>query len=73
MYKRQVQGDAPDIGATRADADLILSRMRSRLNFEGYLRDSMYWAQLSALLLEGVILSAEELETTIAEELERIS
>ena len=68
----EVQGDAPDIGATRADADLILSRMRTRPDFEGYLRDSMYWAQLSALLLEGVILSADELETTIAEELERI-
>jgi hypothetical protein len=69
----EVQGDAPKIGATRADADRILSQMRTRPNFEGYLRDSMYWAQLSALLLEGVILSAEEVEVTIAEELERIS
>jgi hypothetical protein len=68
----EVQGDAPEIGATRADADRILMRMRKRPNFEGYLRDSMYWAQLSALLLEGVILSAEELETTIAEELETL-
>lgn len=68
----EVQGDAPEIGATRADADRILMRMRTRPNFEGYLRDSMYWAQLSALLLEGVILSAEELETTIAEELETL-
>lgn len=65
----EVQGDAPKIGATRADADRILSRMRTRPNFQGYLRDSMYWAQLSALLLEGVILSAEELEVTIEEEL----
>ena len=68
----EVQADAPEIGATRADADLILSRMRTRPDFEGYLRDSMYWAQLSALLLEGVILSAEELEATIAEELETV-
>ena len=30
----------------------------------------MYWAQLSALLLEGVILSAEELEATITAEVE---
>jgi hypothetical protein len=65
----EVQGDAPKIGATRADADRILSRMRSRPNFQGYLRDSMYWAQLSALLLEGVILSAEDLEVAIADEL----
>jgi hypothetical protein len=65
----EVQGDAPKIGATRAEADQILRRMRTRPNFEGYLRDSMYWAQLSALLLEGVILSAEELQATIAEEL----
>jgi hypothetical protein len=64
-----VQGDAPEIRATRAEADQILSRMRSRPNFRGYLRDSMYWAQLSALLLEGVILSAQELEAAIAAEL----
>ena len=69
----EVQGEAPEIGATRADADRILGRMRTRPNFEGYLRDSMYWAQLSALLLDGVILSAEELEATIAEELEVLS
>ncbi len=68
----EVQRNAPEIGATRADADRILMRMRTRPNFEGYLRDSMYWAQLSALLLEGVILSAEELETTIAQELETL-
>jgi hypothetical protein len=66
----EVQRDAPKIGATRADADHTLSRMRSRPNFGGYLRDSMYWAQLSALLLDGVILSAQELEAAIAEELE---
>ena len=62
----EVQRDAPKIGATRADADHTLSRMRSRPNFGGYLRDSMYWAQLSALLLDGVILSAQELEAAIA-------
>jgi hypothetical protein len=65
----EIRGTAPEIGATRADADRILDRMRSRPNFEGYLRDSMYWAQLSALLLDGVILSAEELEATIAGEI----
>jgi hypothetical protein len=66
----ETQRTVPEIGGTRADADRILGRMRTRPNFEGYLRDSMYWAQLSALLLDGVILSAEELEATIAEELE---
>jgi hypothetical protein len=68
----EVQGTAPAIGATGADADRILERMRTRPNFEGYLRDSMYWAQLSALLLDGVILSAEELEATIATEIESL-
>ena len=63
---------APEIGGTRADADRMLGLMRTRPNFEGYLRDSMYWAQLSALLLDGVILSAEELEATLAEELETL-
>jgi hypothetical protein len=38
-------------GRPRVDADRILERMRTRPNFEGYLRDSMYWTQLSALLL----------------------
>jgi hypothetical protein len=65
----EVQGTAPEIGATRADAERILERMRTRPNFVGYLRDSMYWAQLSALLLDGVILSAEELDAAIAEEI----
>jgi hypothetical protein len=68
----ETQKAALEIGATRADADRILGRMRARPNFEGYLRDSMYWAHLSAQLLEGVILSAEELEATIAEELEAL-
>lgn len=68
----EVQGAAPEIGATRADADRMLGRMRARPEFEGYLRDSMYWAHLSALLLEGVILSAEELETAIGEELDAL-
>jgi hypothetical protein len=66
----QVQGAAPQIGATRAEADRILARMRSRPDFEGYLRDSMYWAHLSAQLLDGVILSAEELDAAITAELE---
>lgn len=69
----ETQGAAPQIGATRVDADRILSRMRTRPNFEGYLRDSMYWAHLSAQLLDGVVLSAEELEASIAEELEALS
>ncbi len=66
----ETQRAAPEIGATSADADRILSRMRTRPNFAGYLRDSMYWAHLSAQLLDGVILSAEELRAAIAEELE---
>jgi hypothetical protein len=65
----EVQGVAPKIGATWAEADRMLQRMRSRPNFQGYLRDSMYWAHLSAQLLEGVLLSAEELEATIETEL----
>jgi hypothetical protein len=68
----ETKGAAPEIGATRADADRILAKMRTRPNFEGYLRDSMYWAQLSALLLDGVIMSAEELEATIAAEIETL-
>jgi hypothetical protein len=68
----EAQGAAPEVGATRADANRMLARMRGRPNYEGYLRDSMYWAQLSALLLDGVILSAEELEAAIAEELEAL-
>jgi hypothetical protein len=69
----EIRGTAPEIGATRADADRMLERMRTRPNFEGYLRDSMYWAQLSGLLLDGVILSAEELESTIATEIDAVS
>jgi hypothetical protein len=68
----ETQRAAPEIGATRADADRILSRMRTRPNFEGYLRDSMYWAHLSAQLLDGVVISAQELEATIAEEIESL-
>jgi len=64
-----VQQSTPEIGATRADADQILSRMRTRPNFEGYLRDSMYWAHLSAQLLEGVAISAEELDVAISQEI----
>lgn len=68
----EVQGAAPGIGATREEADRMLARMRSRPNFAGYLRDSMYWALLSAQLLEGVILSAEELDAAIEAELESL-
>jgi hypothetical protein len=69
----EIQRAAPEIGATRDDADRILNRMRTRPNFEGYLRDSMYWAHLSAQLLDGLVLSAGALEATIAEELEALS
>jgi hypothetical protein len=69
----ETQGAAPEIGATRTDADRILSRMRARPNFVGYLRDSMYWAHLSAQLLDGVVLSAAELEAAIAAELKVLS
>ena len=62
----------PEIGATRADADRILSRMRTRPNFEGYLRDGMYMAHLTAQLLDGVAISAEELDAAIAQELEEL-
>ena len=65
----EIQQAAPEIGATPADAERILARMRSRPNFEGYLRDSMYWAHLSALLLDGVVLTAEKLEVTIRKEI----
>jgi len=68
----EARGTAPEIGATRADANRILERMRTRPNFEGYVRDSMYWAQLSALLFDGVIQSAEELDATIAREIEAL-
>lgn len=65
----EIQKSTPEIGATRADADQILMRMRSRPNFRGYLRDGMYWAHLSAQLLDGVMISAEELETALSQEL----
>lgn len=68
----EVQQSTPKIGATRADADRILSRMRSRPNFAGYLRDGMYWAHLSAQLLDGVAISAEELDVAISQELEAL-
>ncbi|MGD1976413.1 MAG: hypothetical protein PVI25_10895 [Gammaproteobacteria bacterium] len=68
----EVQRGAPEIAATPADADRILSRMRSRPNFQGYLRDSMYWAHLSAQLFDGLALAAEELDVMIEEELEAL-
>ena len=68
----EVRGAAPEIGATRAEAERILTRMRSRPNFQGYLRDSMYWALLSSQLYDGIIISAEELEAAIAAELEAL-
>jgi hypothetical protein len=66
----KIQQLTPKIGANRADADRILSRMRTRPNFEGYLRDGMYWAHLSAQLLDGVTISAEALDAAITKELE---
>jgi len=69
----EIPGFAPEIGATRVDADQILTRMRDRPNFTGYLRDSMYWAHLSAQLLDGVAITAEELDAAIEQELEALS
>lgn len=69
----EIQRSTPEIGATRADADRILIRMRTRPNFEGYLRDSMYWAHLTAQLLDGVAISAEELDSAITQELEALN
>jgi len=69
----EIPGFAPEIRATRADADKILGRMRDRPNFTGYLRDSMYWAHLSAQLLDGVSISAENLDVAIGQELEALS
>lgn len=69
----EIPGFAPEIGATRVDADQILARMRDRPNFTGYLRDSMYWAHLSAQLLDGVTITAEELDAAIERELEALS
>jgi hypothetical protein len=68
----EVQQTTPEIGATQADADRILELMRTRPNFEGYLRDNMYWAHLSAQLLDGVALSAEELGAALDRELESL-
>ena len=68
----EIQEATPEIGATRADAEKILDRMRSRPNFEGYLRDGMYWAHLSAQLLDGVVISARELDTALSRELESL-
>lgn len=61
----------PEIGATREDAENILLNMRARPNFRGYLRDGMYWAHLSAQLLEGVVVAAQELDGAIVQELDR--
>ena len=68
----EVQQSTPKIGATRADADRILGQMRTRPNFEGYLRDAMYMAHLSTQLLDGIAISAEELDAAIARELEEL-
>ncbi len=69
----ELQQGTPDIEATRADANRILDRMRTRADFEGYLRNSMYYAHLTAMLLDGLVLSAEDLEAAIGEELERLN
>ncbi len=69
----EIQQSIIETGATRADADRILSQMRTRPNFVGYLRDSMYWAHLSAQLWDGVAISAEDLDAAIAKELEALS
>lgn len=69
----EFQQGIPDIGATPADAKRILERMRARPNFEGYLRSTMYWAHLTAQLLDGLVLSAADLDAAIGEELERLN
>lgn len=68
----EVKDSTVKIGATREDANRILERMRSRANFQGYLRDGMYWAHLSAQLLDGVIISAEKLDAAISQELKQL-
>ena len=68
----EMKDSTVEIGATREDADQILERMRSRPNFQGYLRDGMYWAHLSAQLLDGAIISAEDLDAAISHELENL-
>ena len=68
----EVQETTPEIGATRADADRILGRMRTRPNFVGFLRDGMYWAHLSAQLLDGVVISAVELDAVLSQELDEL-
>lgn len=65
----EIQESTPEIGATRADAEKILDLMRTRPNYTGYLRDGMYWAHLSAQLLDGVVISAEELDAALTSEL----
>ena len=69
----EIQQSTTEIGATRTDADRILNQMRTRPNFAGYLRDSMYWAHLSTQLWDGVAISAEDLDAAIAKELESLS
>lgn len=69
----EFQQSTTEIGATRTDVDRILTQMRTRPNFVGYLRDSMYWAHLSTQLWDGVAISAEDLDTAIAKELEALS
>ena len=68
----ELQQSTIEIGVTRTDADRILDQMRSRPNFAGYLRDSMYWAHLSTQLWDGVAISAKELDAAIAKELEAL-
>lgn len=65
----EMQETLPEIGATRADAGKILERLRTRPNAMGYLRDGMYFAHLSAQLLDGLVMTADELDGAIAEEL----
>lgn len=69
----EIQESTIEIGATRADAERILTQMRNRPNFAGYLRDSMYWAHLSTQLWDGVAISAEDLDAAIAKELKALS
>lgn len=61
----------PELETAEVDAGEILEQMRARPNFQGYLRDGMYWAHLSAQLLDGVMLSAQALDEALTVELER--
>ncbi len=67
-----LQATAPAIGASAEDLRDMLDRARARPNFLGYLRESMYLAQLYSQLLDGVIATAQALDAAIQQELDRL-